>query len=522
LSRLKTSAQIEQVKQLLIGRRFSEAIKLCQQLLAANSSFVAIHILQSQAYQQNSEFDKMLESARRAHQLQPQHFSTNVRLIECLIYTGEIAEAISKLDLLHQHISKDPAKLAKASELYLHCSQFSKVAECLQQAVALDANSPQYRFNLASASITLGDFDQAEKLLNGVIKQTPADFDAYYNRSTLRRQTPESNHTEELEHVFQANRTKANDTIALGYALSKEHEDLADYPNSFQYLTRAADSRRRQMRYQVENDVAALRQIAGTFSRDALAEMQASTSTERPIFILGLPRSGTTLLERLLSSHSQVGSLGEVNNFAFSLIHTVGPNNGKTDLIKRSAECNFNLLAGRYSHASKGYGVDGELLIDKTPLNFLYLGLIKLAFPKAKIIHLKRHPLDSCYAIYKTLFRMGYPFSYDLTDLGNYYIAYHRLMTHWREVFPDGFFEVEYETLVRQPEDEARRLIEYCGLPWEAEILDFHSRKAPTATASAAQVRQPVYTSSIGRWKHYSDQLEPLHKQLSAAGIACA
>ncbi len=505
-----------------MGRKFTEAIKLCQQLLTVNSSFVAIHILLSQAYQQNSEFDKMLESSRRAYQLQPQHFSTNVRLIECLIYTSEIAEAISKLDLLHQHITKDPVKLAKASELYLHCSQFSKVTECLQQAVALDADNPQYRFNLASASITLGDFDQAEKLLNGVIKQTPGDFDAYYNRSTLRRQTPESNHIEALEHTLQANRAKPNATIALGYALSKEFEDLAEYANAFNYLKLAADSRRKQMRYQVANDVAALGQIADTFSRDVLGQIQPSTSDESPIFILGLPRSGTTLLERLLSSHSRVGSLGEVNNFAFSLIHTVGPNSGKADLIKRSAGADFNLLAGRYSHASKGYGVDSELLIDKTPLNFLYLGLIKLAFPKAKIIHLKRHPLDSCYAIYKTLFRMGYPFSYDLTDLGGYYIAYHRLMTHWREVFPNGFLEIEYETLVKQPEEQARRLIYYCELPWEAGVLDFHSRKSPSATASAAQVRQPVYTSSVGRWKHYAEQLEPLRKQLSAAGIECA
>ncbi len=478
-------------------------------------------ILLSQAYQQNSEFDKMLVSARRAHKLESQHFSTNVRLIECLIYSGEIREAIQSLDHLHQHLQNNPEKLAKLSELYLHCAQFYKVDKTLEAAVKLAPTEPQYRYNLASAKVVLGDFAAAGELLQSVIQQHPQDFEAYYNRSTLQQQTPKNNHIKELENGLRRWRSKPTATIALGYALAKELDDLGEYQRAFEFLEMAATARRKQMRYKVENDTQTLGQITKTFPTGLSS--RASKSVERPVFILGLPRSGTTLLERMLSSHSEVGSLGEINSFAFSLMHCIGPNSGKADLVKRSVNADFHRLAKLYSHATKGYGVDGNRLIDKTPLNFLYLGLIKLAFPHANIIHLKRHPLDSCFAIYKTLFRMGYPFSYNLNDIGQYYIAYHRLMEHWRNTFgSDGFLDIEYATLVKRPEEQARHLVDFCELRWQAKIMDFHKQTSPSATASAAQVRQPVYTSSVGRWKQYTKQLQPLQQQLTAAGIDCA
>ncbi|MCF6263870.1 MAG: sulfotransferase [Xanthomonadales bacterium] len=512
---------MQQVKQLILDRQLPAAIALARESLKKNPTFVGMCILLSQAYQQNSEFDKMLASARRVHKLQSQHFSTNVRLIECLIYSGEIREAIQSLDHLHQHLLNNPEKLAKLSELYLHCAQFYKVDITLEEAVKLAPTEPQYRYNLAAAKVALGDFAAAGELLQGVIQQHPQDFDAYYSRSTLQQQTPGNNHIKELENNLRRWRSKPAATITLGYALAKELEDLGEYQRAFKYLEMAAAARRKQMRYKVENDTQTLGQIAKTFSTDLSS--RASKSVERPVFILGLPRSGTTLLERMLSSHSEVGSLGEVNSFAFSLMHCIGTNSGKTDLIKRSTTADFNRLAEIYSHATKGYGVDGKRLIDKTPLNFLYLGLIKLAFPHASIIHLKRHPLDSCFAIYKTLFRMGYPFSYSLDDLGQYYIAYHRLMEHWRNTFPGGgFLDIEYATLVNQPEEQARRLVDFCELRWEAKIMDFHAQPSPSATASAAQVRQPVYTSSVGRWKQYTQQLQPLRQQLTVAGIDCA
>lgn len=191
-------------------------------------------------------------------------------------------------------------------------------------------------------------------------------------------------------------------------------------------------------------------------------------------------------------------------------------------MIRRSAQMDFSRLGQIYLEGIKGYGKTQPRLANKTPDNFLYLGLIHLALPGAKVIHLRRHPLDSCYAMYKTLFRAGYPYSYSLEDLGHYYLAYHRLMQHWRDVIPNAFIDIDYETLVDNQESTSRAMIDYCNLAWEPACLDFHKNTAPSATASASQVRRPVYRDSVQRWRQYADQLSPLAKFLTDHGIDCS
>jgi hypothetical protein len=188
-------------------------------------------------------------------------------------------------------------------------------------------------------------------------------------------------------------------------------------------------------------------------------------------------------------------------------------------LIARSARLDFAETGRRYLEAIDGFGNPAPRLIDKTPPNFLYLGLIHLSLPGAKIIHMRRNPLDACYAIYKTLFRAGYPFSYSLQELGRYYIAYRRLMDHWRSLIPDAFIDIGYESVVADPEGETRRILEYLELDWEDRCMEFHRRGGAAATASAAQVRQPVYSSSVGLWRRYSRQLAPFAKKLVEHGI---
>ena len=237
------------------------------------------------------------------------------------------------------------------------------------------------------------------------------------------------------------------------------------------------------------------------------------------MFIVGLPRTGTTLVDRILSSHSEVASLGEISDLATAIVRLAGPVKTRMELIEKSAEIDFVSLSKQYTKSTCERGLDAPVLVDKTPANFLYLGIIARAMPDARIIHLKRHPLDACYAIYKTLFRMGYPYSYRLDHLADYYIAYTKMMTHWHEVLPGQILDLQYENLVRDTEAEARRLLEHCGLEWQDAVLSFHKNTSPSATASAAQVRRPVYSSSIGRWRDHADGLAPLIDRLTAAGI---
>jgi len=187
--------------------------------------------------------------------------------------------------------------------------------------------------------------------------------------------------------------------------------------------------------------------------------------------------------------------------------------------VDRAATIDFRELGEAYLRSTLPYRDARPRFVDKLPFNYLYAGLIRRALPRAKIVSLERHPMDSCYSVYKQLFRDAYPFSYDLDDLGRYYVAYRELMDHWRRVMPDVIHTVRYEDLVADLEGEARRLLEYCGLTWEERCLQFHENPDPSTTASALQVRQPIYAHSVGRWRNYAKQLEPRRARLAAAGI---
>jgi len=191
----------------------------------------------------------------------------------------------------------------------------------------------------------------------------------------------------------------------------------------------------------------------------------------------------------------------------------------RDELVRRSAELDYKKLGEAYIDSTRPFTGHTPRFIDKLPLNYLYAGLIHLALPNARIINLRRHPLDTCYAIYKQLFVDAYPFSYDLRELGQYYAAYHRLMEHWQSVLPGAVHVVEYEKLVTDLEGEARRLLKFCNLDWQLQILKFHESKDASTTASSVQVRQPVYQSSVGRWQQYRQQLAPLIEVLEAAEI---
>jgi hypothetical protein len=243
-----------------------------------------------------------------------------------------------------------------------------------------------------------------------------------------------------------------------------------------------------------------------------------------PIFIVGLPRSGSTLIDRILGSHSQVFSAGELHAFAIALVDAVRRESGRPNLARRelvalSAQLDFSALGLNYRKLALSGVPAGMRFTDKMPLNYLYLGLIRRALPTAKIIHVSRAPMAAGYAMYKMLFQDGYPFSYDLNELGKYYVAYRRLMDHWRRVLPDAIYDLTYEDLVIDQVGETRKVLEFCGLEWQDACLDFHHNATATTTASASQVRQPIYTESVSQWRHYAKELTEFSDVLRAAGI---
>lgn len=435
-----------------------------------------------------------------------------------LIRGGRVGDALARLAVLEARAGDDARLLQHLGEHYTHCARSADAARCYRRAAALAPDDPRGLYNLATALISLGQASEAEALLDRVIQLDPEDYDAWQNRSTLRRQTQDSNHTAALLGALQKRLTGPGE-VAITYALAKEFEDLGEHEASFVWLRRGAERRRSLLSYRVEADVAAMAELERVFHAALFAEPSKGCDEVGPIFVLGLPRSGTTLVDRISSSHTDIQSLGEINDFALALMRLAGPAQGKNELIQRSAGLDPAALGRAYLDSVAGYGRTTPLFIDKTPANFLYIGLIARALPNARIIHLRRHPMDSGYALYKTLFRMGCPYSYDLADIAAYQLAHRRLMDHWREVLPGRILDIDYERLVSDPETISKRIISHCGLEWQDSCLRFHENSSPSATASAVQVRQPIHGRSVGLWRRYAEQLAPLRAALAAGGI---
>ncbi len=401
---------------------------------------------------------------------------------------------------------------------YTLLAMHQQAEHCYARARELRPADMACLYNHATALTATGRLSEAEAALDEVIARNPDDADAWYNRATLRRQTPERNHVARIEQQLAGTPASSDAGIALNYALAKEYEDLGDHAASFAALQRGADARRRRMAYRVEDDVETMRLLASTFSADLLAREHAGHDDARPVFIVGLPRSGTTLVDRILASHPGIGSRGESPDLAQCVVRGCGPAASKAELVRQSAQMDFAALGRAYCATLPALA--RPRVIDKTPGNFLYLGLIAAALPNARIIHVRRDPMDVCYAMYKTLFRMAYPFSYSLADLGHYWLACDALMQHWRQVLPAGrMLEIDYEAIVTAQEASSRELVGHVGMPWDEVCLRFEHNPDPTLTASAAQVRQPIYRSSIGLWQKYAKQLEPLRSQLEQAGV---
>jgi tetratricopeptide (TPR) repeat protein len=391
------------------------------------------------------------------------------------------------------------------------------------KAIDLDASNAEHYFNRAAVQRYFGDVSGAEAGFDAAIALKPGEFEAYNGRAHLRTQTRERNHIVQLQEVIARTRSPAG-LVHLHYALSKELEDIGEFEAAFASLKQGADTKRRHMKYSVDTDLQIIAKICEVYAPGLFDGHIQGFQCPDPIFVLGMPRTGTTLVERILGSHSGVFSAGELNNFSLELIRLVGRAQGpkrpsRLEFVAASAGLDFMTLGERYIRSAQPLRDGSPHFIDKLPFNFLYAGLIHLALPRAKIINLQRHPMDTCYAVYKQLFRDAYPFSYDLDELGQYYIAYHRLMQHWNAVMPGVIHTMQYETLVADIEGESRRLLAYCGLPWEDQCLQFHQNTQASTTASALQVRQPIYATSVGKWRHYAPQLEPLRARLEAAGI---
>lgn len=373
----------------------------------------------------------------------------------------------------------------------------------------------------------LGDLAEAEIACDRLLQLKPDDYEIIFLRSGLRKQTREKNHLAQIDAALKSGRADWRGVVQLAYALSKEYEDLGEFGKSFFHLSNGARIRRRHTDYDVEDDVRIFDSIISAFTAEEVSARGArGFECDAPIFVLGMPRTGSTLVERIISSHSKVETAGELNDFAIELVSLVKERNScaaphRLALPAAALDVDMRELGRRYIEAAAEKRAGAPRFIDKLPLNSLYAGLIHLALPQAKIVHVSRSPMDACFAMYKYLFKNAYPFSYDLREIALYYSRYLKLMDHWRALLPAGrIYDVSYEALVADQEGQSKAMIAALDLEWETGCLDFHENKSAAMTGSASQVRGPIYRSSVGNWRNYASELEPLRRALQEFGVA--
>lgn len=499
----------------MLRRRHPDGPEQAEALARAHPNTMEARVLAARGAQQTGDYVRAGQHCQAAVLLAPERLDLRVMAAEAEVYCGRVAQAVTALRALDREADYPPAI---AKQLFRLLTEVRDYAGAYAVADALAHRTPRDPGALAmkaAAATPLGRMGEAEKLADAVLALAPHAGEVAYNRATLRRQTPDRNHIADLEQRIASAPGGSADGAGLHYALGKELEDLGRHDEAFEAFARGAQARRARLRYDVATDVDAIDAVIGAFDGDWAANTADGTSHAAPIFVLGLPRSGTTLVDRILSSHPDVESLGELNDVTFAVMRAAGPAKAKGALIAQAARTDVDRIGREYAAAVAGYGATAEHVLDKAPLNALYAGLIAKALPKATIIHVHRAPMASGYALFKTYFRMGYPYSYALDDIGRYVAAHRRLMAHWDAVLPGRIIDVSYEALVDDQEGVSRRLVADCGLHWDEACLRFEENAAAVATASAAQVRQPLYAHAKEAWRRHEARLEPLRLALT-------
>jgi tetratricopeptide (TPR) repeat protein len=511
----------------LARRDFANTEQFCRLIIDADNRHADAHFLLAVLALETQQFMpavKFLERAIVFDATKAEYFALLGRAYAALQRSGKALEAADRAASMD---SSDAVILDTIGCIYSHAGAHEKAVPQFIRAVQLRPEEPQFQYNLAVSLRFLGDFDGAETAYERAISADPNFCKAHWSLAQLRRQTKSNNHIERMEGLL---RQMPNDDEAktfLHNGLAKEYEDIQDFESAFRHLSAGKSLVRNSMEYSLSEDQRIFDAVEETFTKDLLQQSVAGYSSDEPIFIVGMPRTGTTLVERILTSHSAVYSAGELSNFGQQLRLLSEQSPGKlldAEMISNSIRIDHAALGKAYLESTRPDTGKTQHFVDKMPLNFLNIGLIHRALPNARIVCVRRNPMDTCLSNYRVLFSpekaIYYRYSFDLLETGRYYMLFDHLMQHWEDVLPGKVLRVDYEQMVGNQEAESRRLIDFCGLEWEDACLSFDKNTAPVATASSAQVRQPIYTNAVERWRRYEQPLQPLRDLLVAGGLS--
>lgn len=467
-------------------RNFKQAITFYQQALSATPNIAIGHLNLSFCYLQLGKLDESEQSCLNALTVMPSFPQAEDHLGQIYIAKDELAKAVALFEKQLKVNDRNVKALYTLGNIVKSQGKLEKAKAYYQQAITIYPEYSQAHFTFATINKYVDKNDPHIALMQ-----------EQYNKANL----------------------PIENKIQLSFALSKVYDDLQDYSQAFNYLKTGNDLRHARNHYSIESDKAFIENIIATFTKDSVEKITLNSQhSSKPIFIIGMPRSGTTLVEKVLASHSKVHGAGELEHFfKYSTEDFLTENNNFLFApLDQYPKEKLEKIGQEYLKQLESINSDAEYITDKLPFNMLMVGFIKLAFPNAKIIHCVRNAKDNCMSIFKRNFTTdNYRFAYNLKTLGQFHKLYQRLMEHWHKSFPDSIYDIEYEVLIKNPETEIKKLVQACDLDWEDSCLDFHRTEAVIKTASAYQVRQPIYDTSVGLWQKYQVYISELLDELA-------
>jgi len=498
-----------------------KAAECCRRVLLAKKDLPEGHFLVGLVALELNQRRTAISAFGSVTELQPRHGAAWANLARLYVQTGQTVRADKALLKAVKYADDNPTVQDLIGLTHTMLGEDNAALEWYTRASAAQPENVAFLVNQANCQMYVGNLDDSEASLRKALGLSPENANAHWLLAGLRKAQDRA-HVDEMQKLIENGQHHPRALAFFYYALGKELEDLEEWDSAYDAFAKGAKARRGTIDYDEKSEIEMYEALEREFTRDWMEASESECQASSPIFVVGQPRTGTTLVERIITAHPDVHSAGELKQFG-NAIRRLSNYSGETrfsaKLVEGAADVDMTQLGRMYIETSQSMTGDTPRFVDKLPLNFIYLPLILNALPNAKVVHVRRSPMDACFSSFKQLFADAYRHSYDQEEMARHHARYLQLMQTWRERFGDRFFDIAYEDVARDIEPNARALIEFLELPWNDACLEFHKQKTSVATASAVQVRQPAHTKSIGRWRRYEAQLEPMQRTLESNNI---
>jgi tetratricopeptide (TPR) repeat protein len=499
--------------------RYKDAIRFYRQALALAPNMAPIYSDLGNAQVELGLTEDAIASYRKALALNPNYPTALNNLAQAMMDLGQLERAADLLQRALALAPNNPQSMKLQGRLALERGEPESALAHYKNVLALNANQGDAYCGMANALKELGRQQEAVDAYSKSIELDPSKPGYYLNLGDCKKFTPGDRHLALMESMA-SKELPTPGRMALDFALGKAYADLNEYARSFKHLLAGNAAKRAAIAYDERSAFAVFDRIEQVFSPELInSRAGAGEAIDRPIFVLGMPRSGSTLVEQIIASHSQVEGTSELpylGRLTKSLNRNRADGLRYPQVLAELEPRHFQRLGEQYLALAQLHRVEGApRFVDKMPNNFPLVGFIHSILPNARIIDARRHPLDACVGNLRQLYARGQAFSYDQTDIGEYYLQYLRMMDHWDEVLPGKVLHVQYEDTVADLEGQVARILEFLELPWEDNCVRFHESRRAVRTASSEQVRQPIYASGVGFWRHYEAGLEELIEVLA-------